>query len=127
MFRLKISKINNATEIELKGKYTNIQLDIYFKDICIALRNEKRFIENYNNKYCGYLEIQVEAQRRVFSEDEKALGEMKLLPLNIVSIKSEGYTFEDIQHMLDIIQKQIIKEHNLIFQYEVDFLTLYAE
>ncbi len=126
MFKLKTVKVNGKTEVEFNGKYTLTQLDDSFKDICIALINEKRNIDNYVNRYNGYLEIQVNTQTRNFSEDEKALVEMKILPMNTVLIASNGYCFEDILLILDIIQKQIIKEHNPNFTYNVNFVSLYV-
>ena len=83
------------------------------------------------NKYLsdsdGYIKVSVDKYERKLSEHDQMLINMRILPINQVTIEHDGFSFEEIQELLENIQNQLPEDVKASFMYSVDFKKLLVD
>lgn len=124
MFEFSAEKNDFSIHMKLRGSYSISQVDISLKDICIYLK-EQYLDENHNlSDKDGYLKVSVVTYDRELTYEEKQLINLRLLPINQVTIENNGFSFDEIQELMYNIQNQLPANYKSNFMYSVDFLNL---
>ena len=124
MFEFSGEKKDFSIRMKLRGSYSISQVDISLKDICIYLK-EQYLDENHNlSDKDGYLKVSVVTYDRELTYEEKQLINLRLLPINQVTIENNGFSFDEIQELMYNIQNQLPDNYKSNFMYSVDFLNL---
>jgi hypothetical protein len=127
MFELKVMKRNDEIHVDLDGNFSVTQIDIAMKDLCIQLKRESNNPEKYVSNSDGFFNVSVRPCERELTNDENTYVNMRIMPINEVSIQTEGLSFEEIQHLMNNIYDQMPSHFKSGFMYSVNFLELTTE
>lgn len=127
MFKFCAEKIDGEIYVELEGNFSIAQIDIALKDICIYLRSQSSMKNKYLSDSDGYIKVSVDKYERKLSEHDQMLINMRILPINQVTIEHDGFSFEEIQELLENIQNQLPEDVKASFMYSVDFKKLLVD
>lgn len=120
-------KINGEIHLNFEGEFSIAGIDVALKDICIYLRNQVLMKHTLTGGSNGYIHILVDKYSRELSHYEKSLIEMRMLPINEVTMDCEGFSIGDIQELMHQIQNHLPDRVKKRFLYSVDFKNLLVD